>query len=302
MMLLHPEQFMGIRTVDPADADALVLPLPLERTVSYGTGTARGPRAILDASCQLELFDEETGIDLRTLGLHTTPPVAVDDEEGWDDEGMQAYLERVRAAVRSARPRFVLGLGGEHTITYGIVSGLDVDPGSLTVVQVDAHADLLQVLAGRRFAHGTVLRRVRDLGCRVIQIGIRSASLEEFETIDRDDGIETYFAHDLADRWPALLERLRTLRGPVYVTFDLDGLDPGVMPSVGTPQPDGLSWRQAMTILQAVADAPLATLVGADVVELVASPHPPGYDIVAAKLVLKILAFRARRLRRGVPR
>lgn len=294
MAVTVPDQFLGLPPAPLADAEVVVLPLPFERTVSYGSGTWRAPRAILDASCQLELFDEEVAFDFERLALLTLPPVLADDGDG-GEEGVGCYLEDVAAAVRAVAPRFVLGLGGEHTVTLGLVRGLAVPPETLTVVQVDAHADLLDRLYGRRLAHGTVMRRVRELGCRLIQIGIRSASRSEFELIAGDGRIETYYAHDLGRRWEALLEELRTLAGPVYLTLDVDGLDPAVVPSTGTPQPDGLSWRQVMQVLDAVTAAPRARLVGADVVELVASPHPPGCDLVVAKLAAKVIAFHCRR-------
>lgn len=293
-----PDQFLGLPPAPLVDAEVVVLPLPFERTVSYGCGTWRAPRAILDASCQLELFDEEVALDFEQLALHTLSPILADDGDG-GEEGVGRYLEEVAAAVRAVAPRFVLGLGGEHTVTFGLVRGLAVPPETLTVVQVDAHADLVDRLNGRRLAHGTVMRRVHELGCRLIQIGIRSASRSEYELIASDGRIETYYAHDLERRWGGLLEELRSLVGPVYLTLDVDGLDPAVVPSTGTPQPDGLSWRQAMQILGAVTAAPRARLVGADVVELVASPHPPGCDIVVAKLASKVLAYRFRHRRDG---
>ena len=191
---------------------------------------------------------------------------------------------------------FLVTLGGEHLLTYGVVSGLVADPAELTIVQIDAHADLADELDGRRWSHGTVMRRLWERGCRLVQIGVRSLSRAEHELIEgrgtRYSGsrIETFFAHDLARRWPELLHLLACLEGPVYLSLDVDGLDPSIVPSTGTPQPNGLSWPQAMELIRAISAAP-CDWIGADVVEFIASPHPPGCDLTVARLVMKILAW-----------
>jgi agmatinase len=158
-------------------------------------------------------------------------------------------------------------------------------------VQVDAHADLADQLGGRRWSHGTVMRRLWDRGCRLVQIGIRSLSRPEHELIGRCQRITTYYAHQLDPQWEQVLAALRGLTGKVYLTLDVDGLDPGVFPSTGTPQPGGLSWRQTIEVIRAVAAESRCRLIGADVVELVPSPHPPGCDLSAARLAAKVLAW-----------
>ena len=201
--------------------------------------------------------------------------------------------EHLAAAARGIarfRERFLVTLGGEHLLTYGVVSGLVDDPADVTIVQIDAHADLADELDGRRWSHGTVMRRLWERGCRLVQIGIRSLSRAEHELIEGGPRIETFFAHDLARRWAELLHVLARLEGPVYLSLDVDGLDPSIVPSTGTPQPNGLTWPQAMELIRAVAAAP-CDWIGADVVEFIASPHPPGCDLTVARLVMKILAY-----------
>jgi agmatinase len=281
-----PDQFLGITSRGVAEADVLILPLPLEMTVTYGTGTARGPRAILDASCKIELFEEETLIDFaQRPALHTFAPLAPAGD-------LIEYLAAVRQFVAPLRGRFVVGLGGEHTVTYGLVRGLAEDLAQTTIVHVDAHADLIDELEGRRWSHGTVMRRLWEHGCRLVQIGVRSLSRPEYELIGTGERIVTYYAHQLAERWEEMLELLRGLEGAVYLSVDVDGLDPAVIPSTGTPQPNGLTWRQAMEVIRAVAGAARCQWIGADVVEFVPSPHPPGCDLTAARLVMKMLAWR----------
>lgn len=280
-----PNQFLGLPAAALAEADAVLLPVPLEKTVSYGAGTWRGPRAILDASCQVETFDEETLVDFTAAPrLHTLPPLLVEGD-------LPTYLGALQSHLAALRGKLVVCLGGEHSLTFGAAAGLADDLRRLTVVQIDAHADLIDSLDGRRWCHGTVMRRLWEEGCRLVQIGVRSLSREEFELARSGPRITTFFAHQLAERWAELLATLDALEGFVYLTIDVDGLDPGVIPSTGTPQPGGLSWFQTMEILRHLACAPGAQWLGADVVELVASPHPPGCDLAAARLVSKLLAW-----------
>jgi len=283
-----PGQFLGLPPRALKEAEAVVLPLPFERTVSYGRGTGRGPAAILEASCQVELFDEETLVDFeRGPIIHTAAPLRLHGE-------LPECLEAVRDFVAGARGKFLLTLGGEHTVTYGVVSGLAQDPRRLTVVQVDAHADLREELNGRRWSHGTVMRRLWERGCRVIQIGIRSLSRSEYELARRGDRIQTFYACQFPQAWQEAMAALRSLKGDVYLTVDTDGLDPAVVPSTGTPQPGGLSWQQAVELVQTIVAAPACRLVGADIVEFVPSAYAPRCDIVVARLAAKVLAFWAR--------
>jgi agmatinase len=286
---MDPTQFLGIPSPGFDAADALILPWPLEKTVSYGTGTHSGPKAIIEASRQVELFDEETLLDFEVRPrLHTLEAIEVDAALPAD-----RLLEHLTVAAREIarfRERFLVTLGGEHLLTYGVVSGLVDDLADLTIVQIDAHADLADELNGRRWSHGTVMRRLWERGCRLVQIGIRSLSQAEHELIESGPRIETFFAHDLARRWDELLRVLANLEGRVYLSLDVDGFDPSIVPSTGTPQPNGLSWPQVMELIRAVAAAP-CDWIGADVVEFIASPHPPGCDLTVARLVMKILAY-----------
>jgi len=276
--------FLGLPRCPIDRADAVIVPLPLEKTVSYGAGTSGGPEAIIEASRQVELFDEETLVDFeQSPRLHTMPPVA-------DQGSLPDYLEAVGRRVAPLRDKFVLALGGEHTLTLGMVAGLIDDPAELTIVQIDAHADLIDELDGCRLSHGTVMRRLWERGCRLLQIGVRSLSRQEYQLAASGQRIATFYAHQLDRRWEELLATLRALQGNVYLSVDVDGLDPSVIPSTGVPQPGGLSWRQTMIVIRTLAANSAARLLGADLVEFVPSPHPPGCDLTAARLAAKILA------------
>jgi agmatinase len=278
-------QFFGLPSPGPECADALVLPLPVEKTVSYGVGAGSGPQAIIAATLQVETFDEETLVDFaESPRLHVFPPLATDGQ-------LEDCLARIQDRVRSLRDKFLLVLGGEHSVTYGVVNGLVDDVAEVTVVQIDAHGDLADTLAGRRWSHGTVMRRLWERGCRLMQIGIRSMTRSEYEVATAGPRIVTYFAHRLENQWSEMLDALRRLEGKVYLTIDVDGLDPSIIPSTGTPQPGGLSWRQMMEILRVLSNESRCQLIGADVVEFVASPVPPGCDPAAARLATKLLAW-----------
>jgi agmatinase len=281
-------QFLPVPSAPFDSANVLMVQLPLEKTVSYGKGTAGGPAAILEASSQIELYEEETGLDFNfSPRIHVMSPLGFDPTEN-----LETSLKKIAEFVRPLRGRFLLGLGGEHALTYGVLTGLCDDLRDITVVHLDAHADFADTLGGLRWSHGTVMRRLWELGCRFLQIGIRSLCREEYETVSKSDRVTTYYAHQLPERWLEVLESLRRLTGKVYFTLDVDGLDPSIVPSTGTPQPNGLSWRQTMDVIRGVADNPNIDWFSSDLVEFIPSPHPPGCDLTAARLAMKILAFR----------
>ncbi len=274
-------------------ADAAVVPIPWESTVSYGTGTAHGPRAVLTAGPHLETFDEELEVDLRDLlRLATLNPLG--PERG---ERPPAYLPRLRDSVAALglAPPFPIFLGGEHSITAAVLAGLRPSHEDLTVVHIDAHADLRDEYEGSPHNHACALRRVLDLGIRrLISVGIRSCEAEEFAMARTDERIETHYAHDLQEPalFDQLLKDLRTLEGPIYLSVDIDGLDCTLCPATGTPQPGGLGWYEVLAILRATIRESAAELVGADIVEVVPMAGSQVNEMVAAKLAFKILAYR----------
>jgi agmatinase len=281
-----PNQFFGFPSPGAEKADVLILPVPVEKTVCYGTGTADGPRAILDASMQVDSFDEETLLDFTVSPrLHVLPPLSADGD-------LETCLGRIEEHVRTLRnTKFVLALGGEHSITYGLVRGHVEDLNNLTIVQIDAHPDMADALNGRHWSHGTVMRRLWEQGCRLLQIGIRSLTRSEYDVATASERVTTFYAHQLHDGWSDVLSAIRNLTGDVYLTLDVDGLDPSIIPSTGTPQPNGLTWRQTMDVLRTLMTESKCRLIAADMVEFVPSPVVPGCDPTAARLVTKLLAW-----------
>jgi agmatinase len=270
----------------PHEARAVVVPFGLEASVSYGTGTARGPAAILAASQQLELFDEELWREpYRDFGIATleTPNIV---------DGVAAALDQVEAIVETvvARGAFPLVLGGEHALTAGAVRPLARRHEDLVVLQIDAHADLRDGYLGEHFSHASAMRRVLDLpGCSVVGLGIRAICEEEARFIEAaDDRVTLFWSHE-QEGWDLEALRARLAGRPIYLTFDVDGLDGTEMPATGTPMPGGLSYHRALDIIRLAADA--GTIVAADVVELAPIEGFHAYDFTAAAVANKILNY-----------
>jgi agmatinase len=289
--------FLGLDAEEAraATAEVSVLPVPLEATVSYGGGTARGPSAILEASAEVEIYDREFGCEpVLDYGVETLPPVELPPGQ----EAAMAAIERAVAAIVS-RGRMPASLGGEHTITLGCVRGvLRASPGPLTVVQVDAHADLRDSYQGDPLSHACVSRRLAEEPEveGILQLGLRSVDGEQVEFARRESHrVRQWFADDMrtSDWHSELAQRVAGRR--VYLTLDVDGLDPAVVPATGTPEPGGLSWFDALDVMRIVARA--AEIVAIDCVELAPVPGLHASDFTAAKLVYKAMSY-ARLLRR----
>jgi agmatinase len=282
---------LGNSTLD--EAEVAVIRVPFEGTVSYGKGTSAAPDAILRASWHLETFDEELEFEHEGAVRYCVLPAIVTDA----NERVEAYLNRVTrvCAGYGLAPPFYLGLGGEHSVTSALLKGILKQPDEVTVVQIDAHADLREEYQGSRFNHACAMRRVLELGVKkLVAIGIRSAEKSEYELAREDPRIETYYDHELAAeaRFEELLERLRGLTGPIHLTIDADGLDCSLCPGTGTPQPGGLSWAQTLAVLRALIAEGEGELLGADLCEAVPQPSTRVNEQTAAKLAFKIVGYR----------
>jgi agmatinase len=256
-----------------------VICAPMEETVSYGSGTAKGPQIILEASDQLEAFD---GISCPCeLGIHTV-------------DGEFETLEKIESAVLNVweLKKLPILLGGEHTVTLGALRALKAAGEEFGVVQFDAHADLRDEYNGSRLNHACVMRRaIDDLGLPLFQIGVRALSIEE-HLLRENRGILHLDAMEIAKRGIPSTLLPPGFPEKVYITFDVDGLDPSAMPSTGTPVPNGLSWREAFECLEKIAEE--RTVIGVDVVELapVTGLHAPDFGV--AQLIYRLAGFVAR--------
>lgn len=296
------QSFLGLPNCDAEEADIRLLPIPFEGTVSYGKGTSAGPAAILQASTQVELWDDELNFDLESLRYHTADEIT---PEPFDSP--QTYLERLEqrandlraesASSPLARGGLTIGIGGEHSVTPALVRAAHHADNfnDLTVVQLDAHADLRDEYEGTPDSHACAMRRLVDGGAELIAIGIRSFSREEFEFAADHGSIKTYRAQSLANdpgSESALLAQLRGLNGAVYITVDMDGFDCSLCPATGTPEPGGLSWWQSLRYLRTViCESPNSVLIGCDVVETVPMQGSSVNEFTAARLIAKLAAY-----------
>lgn len=279
------------------NARVLVLPIPYEATTTYGRGTVRGPRAIIEASSQVEFFDEIHRDEPCRGGIHTLPPF---DCRGTPEDVLDRLAREAENLAREGR--FLLSLGGEHSLTVGAVEGVVRALGPLTVVQVDAHADLREEYEGSRLNHACVMRRIAE-SHPIVEVGIRALSVEESGFLD-ESGAPVVFATEIrAARWTGMGSRAegggwvaRTMGAiktdRVYLTFDLDGLDPSIMPAVGTPEPGGLLWDEALAFIEALFKS--KDVVAADLVELCPINGLTAPDFLAARLAYKIAGHAAR--------
>ncbi|MEW5911347.1 MAG: agmatinase [Thermodesulfobacteriota bacterium] len=285
-MPLRPKvmTFCGVPQPELEACRAALIPAPLEATVSYGGGTALGPAAIIQASQAMELYDEVVGCQPVDQGIYTHAGV---DVRGPLTE-VVARIERAVAAELAAG-RLPVVLGGEHTVSLGPLQALVASRGTdFTVLCLDAHTDLRDAYEGQRLCHATVMRRALDLGLSVRHLGLRSSSQAEVELI-KEAGLSPLWAHEVHDDPHWLNRALAGLSGPVYLSLDVDGLDAGIMPATGTPEPGGLSWQQVTAWLSAVCAR--HQVLGLDIVELAPLTEQPAWDFTAARLLYRALGL-----------
>lgn len=265
---------------------AEIIPFGLETSVSYGGGTAKGPAAMIKASHQVELFDEEFWCEpIREYGVITARQSRISRK-------LPIALEQLSSIVASSLDagRFPLVFGGEHSITAGAIRPFAKRYKDLVVLHIDAHADLRDGYQGEHFSHASAIRRVLDhKNVKVVSFGIRNISKTEIPFLEKNsDRIKIFWARD-KDTWD-LKDALRWFkRRPAYITFDLDGFDASLMPATGTPEPGGLFWNDALKIIREVAR--VARFVGGDINELAPQANMHGCDFIAAKLAYKILNY-----------
>ncbi|GCE11885.1 agmatinase [Tengunoibacter tsumagoiensis] len=260
-----------------------IIPAPLEYSVCYMEGTRHGPQAILNASSQMELYDEELDCCPIEVGVYTHPVL---NYQGMDHA---AALHHTGEAVREVleRHQIPLTLGGEHSLSAPIIAEVYKKYPDLTVVHIDAHGDLRDEYEGTPLSHASIERRVVDMGIPLLEIGIRSFSPEEAAFLKTGPNVAVVWAYKIARGLASIpWERLSQ---HTYVTIDLDAIDPSEMPAVGTPEPGGLSWYQVLDLFKEICQR--TTVVGMDVVELCPMEGQTRADFLAAKLVYKLIGY-----------
>ena len=284
-MLQVPYNFCG----DPDEPDysaarVVLIPVPYGGTATYRAGAADGPRAILEASRNLETFDEELCCETIDAGIHSLQGGLPPDDAG---QVVVEVEQLVGQAVDDGK--FPIVLGGEHSVTVGGVRAFGERLENLSVLQIDAHADLRETYRGNPYNHACVGSCIRRI-CPLVQIGVRSLSAEEHPRTNRGN-VSTFFMH-LWKPQEDLYRVLDRLSDEVYVTIDLDALDPSIMPGTGTPEPGGFTWAEVTAILREVARQ--KQVVGFDVTELSPIPGSVVSEFTAAKLVYRFLGYIAR--------
>lgn len=271
-----PEEFSNFET-----AKIVILPVPFDKTTTYGKGTDKGPEGLIEASRNLELYDIETDSEVYKKGIHTAKAIDADTSE----KMLQDTYEATKKLL--TKNKFVGIIGGEHSISSAPIRAFAEHFQSLTVLQFDAHADLQPAYEGNPLSHASVMARVKEMTNvkKIVSVGIRSMSSEELPLVDKDN---TFYAHALTGDW--MSEVLSRLDGPIYITFDIDAFDSSLMPSTGTPEPGGLFWNDALPLLKRVLKE--KNVVGFDVVELAPNSNNQAPDYLAAKLVYKILSYK----------
>jgi agmatinase len=266
------------------NARVVVWPVSYEGTVSYGAGTGEGAMAVVDASRNMELYDEETDAEVYRLGIHTTevsPPVEPPEAM------MKSLLERARELVGA--DKFVCMIGGEHSVSGPVIQAHAERYENLSVLQIDAHADLRDTYDGTPHSHASIMARVvRDLKLPAVQVGIRSISAEEARSLD-EFPTRIFWAKDIAGRTDWWEEAVAGLTENVYLTIDIDGLDPSLVAQTGTPEPGGLGWYEVLGLIRTLARS--RRVVGMDLTEYA---YVEGYSASAflgAKLIYKSLSY-----------
>lgn len=281
MFIALEDEFANIKK-----AKAVIVPVPYDRTTTYIHGTSKGPAALIDASQYLERFDDELGQETFRMGIHTLAPLAVGELSS--EEMVQCVAAQTAELLKAGK--FPVVLGGEHAISVGAVKAFAEACPALSVLHLDAHYDMRDTLNGSKLNHGCVARRMAEL-CPVVQVGVRSLSKEEkdFLVSPENTRVKSFSVYDILEtpQWKDAVNA--ALTDTVYISLDLDVLDPAVVPSTGTPEPGGLGWYELLDLLKGVAKN--KRIVGFDIMELCPNPATVAPDFLAAKLLYRLLGY-----------
>jgi len=279
---------MNFGGVDPAyptfeEAEFVVIPIPYDLTSTYQSGSRRGPHAILDASGNMELYDEELCKETYLAGIYTLPSLES------DARGPAEMVNIIHHAISDIlkHNKIPVILGGEHSISFGVVKAMKEKYSEISVLQLDAHADLRNYYQCSPYGHASVGRRISEL-CPLVQAGVRSISVEESDFLKT--GIVKQFSADfILEEQSGCQKVCENMSGDVYITIDIDVLDPSIMPATGTPEPGGIYWKDLLRIIRGVSKR--CRVRGFDVVELLPIPGMVAPDFLTAKLVYRIMGY-----------
>ena len=284
--LSQKKGFLGYDANQNIEPKVIVVPFGLEKTVSYGSGTKNGPREIIKASHQVELFDEELNNEpYREIGIKTIKPFTIKKK-------ISDALDQLSAINKEIllKNKFPMVFGGEHSITSGSIKPFVDKYKQITLLHFDAHADLRESYQGEKFSHASAIKRCLDFkNVNVVSFGIRNLSRPEMNFYNNNkDRIEIFWGKDKKNWDLSQLDKLFHDR-TVYITFDVDGFDASIMPATGTPEPGGMLWEDVLPIIKKVCK--VSNVVGADISELAPIKNFNSYNFLVAKLAYKILAY-----------
>jgi agmatinase len=262
-------------------AKVILIPVPYDGTSTWGKGTDKGPDAFLEASSNMELYDIETGTEVFEQGIYLADPIS-------EKSSPEAVVNSVHKTTKEyiKRNKFVTLFGGEHSISIGTIRAFNECFDNLTVLHIDAHADLRKSYNGSRYNHACAVHEASQ-NTNLVQVGIRSMDTIEKTFMDME---KTFFAHDMVNDEYWMDKVIDAMTNNVYITFDLDALDPSIMPATGTPEPGGLFWYETLDFLKLVFGE--KNVVGFDIVELCPNPSDKTSDYLAAKLYYKMLSYK----------
>jgi len=287
MKYLSPKKgFLGIDAELSRSPQVIVVPFGLEKTVSYGGGTKNGPKEIIKASHQVELFDEELNKEpYKEIGIKTLKPFSIKNKI----KSALDQLSKINEDILS-NDKFPLVFGGEHSITPGSIKPFAKKYDEITLLHFDAHADLRESYQGEKFSHASAIKRCLDYkNLKVVSFGIRNLSKEEMDFYnDNRDRIEIFWGKDKQTWDLSQLDKFFKNKN-VYITFDVDGLDASIMPATGTPEPGGMLWEDVLPIIKKVCQ--ISNVVGADINELAPIKNFDSYNFLVAKLAYKIISY-----------
>lgn len=283
--LMPSRVFAGLQPPysDLRSAKVVILPVPYDSTTEWRSGTRYGPQSIIDASRYLELYDLELEREICKVGIHTLSEV--EPMMNSPEEMVNRVYQITKKLIKQGK--FVVMIGGEHSPTLGTVRAFKEAFPRLSVLQLDAHADLRDEYLGTKYSHACIMRRIHEL-CPIIQVGIRSLSQEEKQFIT-ENKLSVFYMPTLTENKNFEKQMLSSLSDDVYVTIDVDVLDPSIMPAVGTPEPDGLQWQQVLKIIKLTATH--KHIVGFDLMEFCPEGSLPSYAFLLAKLAYKFIGY-----------
>jgi len=258
-----------------------IVPVPYDGTSTWIKGADKGPKALLDASANMEIYDIETDTEVYKIGIYTDKPIT-------EDSSPEAMVEAVKERTLSLidKGKFTVIIGGEHSVSIGTIQAHALKYKNLSVLQIDAHTDLRDSYEGSKNNHACVMTRAKEL-CPIVQVGIRSMDSGEKVNLDPN---RVFWAHKIVNCDDWMDKAIDLLTENVYLTIDLDGFDPSILPSTGTPEPGGLMWYPTLKFLKKVIEK--RNLVGFDIVELCPNTDDKASDFLAAKLLYKILTYK----------